>query len=123
MSSIERAAASLYLDVTHPAANKGSVVDFLSAVYLIPSSSIATLGDMPNECPDVQKKRLGFAAFGVDAGEIMSSVQIAMIAGLPYTALRDAVPAHPTLLEGLGPLFSLPSAFEWASGRHFPEKS
>jgi len=54
---------------------------------------------------------LGFAAFGVEAGEIMSSVQIAMIAGLPYTALRDAILAHPTLLEGLGPLFSsAPSA-------------
>jgi pyruvate/2-oxoglutarate dehydrogenase complex dihydrolipoamide dehydrogenase (E3) component len=49
---------------------------------------------------------LGFSAFGVDAGEIMSGVQIAMIAGLPYTALRDAILAHPTLLEGLGPLFS-----------------
>jgi hypothetical protein len=31
----------------------------------------------------------------------MSSVQIAMIAGLPYTALRDAILAHPTLVEGL----------------------
>jgi pyruvate/2-oxoglutarate dehydrogenase complex dihydrolipoamide dehydrogenase (E3) component len=49
---------------------------------------------------------LGFTAFGVDAGEIMSSVQIAMIADLPYTALRDAILAHPTLLEGLNPLFS-----------------
>ena len=49
---------------------------------------------------------LGFSAFGFDAGEIMSGVQIAMIAGLPYTALRDAILAHPTLLEGLGPLFS-----------------
>src|ERR1700751_3553847 len=38
-----------YLDITHPAANKGSVVDFLSAVYLIPRSSIVTLGDMPND--------------------------------------------------------------------------
>jgi Cof subfamily protein (haloacid dehalogenase superfamily) len=38
-----------YLDVTHPAANKGSVVDFLAAVYLIPKNSIATLGDMPND--------------------------------------------------------------------------
>jgi Cof subfamily protein (haloacid dehalogenase superfamily) len=38
-----------YLDVTHPAANKGSVVDFLAAVYLIPKTSIATLGDMPND--------------------------------------------------------------------------
>jgi pyruvate/2-oxoglutarate dehydrogenase complex dihydrolipoamide dehydrogenase (E3) component len=49
---------------------------------------------------------LGFTAFGVGAGEIMSSVQIAMIAGLPYTALREAILAHPTLVEGLSPLFS-----------------
>jgi hypothetical protein len=40
----------------------------------------------------------------------MSSVQIAMIAGLPYTALREAILAHPTLVEGLNPLFaSVPS--------------
>ena len=49
---------------------------------------------------------LGFTVFGVDAGEIMASVQIAMIAQLPYTALRDAILTHPTLLEGLIPLFS-----------------
>jgi pyruvate/2-oxoglutarate dehydrogenase complex dihydrolipoamide dehydrogenase (E3) component len=49
---------------------------------------------------------LGFTAFGVGAGEIMAAVQIAMIAGLPYTGLRDAVLAHPTLVEGLGFLFS-----------------
>jgi pyruvate/2-oxoglutarate dehydrogenase complex dihydrolipoamide dehydrogenase (E3) component len=49
---------------------------------------------------------LGFTAFGVGAGEIMASVQIAMIAGLPYTALRDAVLTHPTLVEGLAALFS-----------------
>ncbi len=49
---------------------------------------------------------LGFTAFGPNAGEIMGAVQIAMIAGLPYTALRDAVLTHPTLLEGLVYLFS-----------------
>ncbi|HET8921993.1 MAG TPA: FAD-dependent oxidoreductase [Candidatus Acidoferrum sp.] len=49
---------------------------------------------------------LGFTALGVGAAEIMTSVQIAMIAGLPYTALRDAVLTHPTLVEGLIPLFS-----------------
>jgi pyruvate/2-oxoglutarate dehydrogenase complex dihydrolipoamide dehydrogenase (E3) component len=49
---------------------------------------------------------LGFTAFGVGAGEVMSAVQIAIIAGLPYTALRDAVLTHPTLVEGLIPLFS-----------------
>src|SRR4029077_18136401 len=49
---------------------------------------------------------IGFTAFSFGAGEIMSSVQIAMIAGLPYTALRDAILTHPTLTEGLGALFS-----------------
>jgi pyruvate/2-oxoglutarate dehydrogenase complex dihydrolipoamide dehydrogenase (E3) component len=49
---------------------------------------------------------LGFTAFAVGAGEIMAAVQIAMIAGLPYTALRDAVLTHPTLVEGLISLFS-----------------
>jgi pyruvate/2-oxoglutarate dehydrogenase complex dihydrolipoamide dehydrogenase (E3) component len=49
---------------------------------------------------------LGFTGFGVGAGEILASVQIAMTAGLPYTALRDAVLTHPTLVEGLITLFS-----------------
>ena len=49
---------------------------------------------------------LGFAAFGVGAGEIMGCVQIAILGGLPYTALREAVLAHPTIPEGLGSLFS-----------------
>jgi pyruvate/2-oxoglutarate dehydrogenase complex dihydrolipoamide dehydrogenase (E3) component len=49
---------------------------------------------------------LGFTAFAADAGEIMASVQTAMMAELPYTSLRDAIWAHPTLVEGLIPLFS-----------------
>jgi pyruvate/2-oxoglutarate dehydrogenase complex dihydrolipoamide dehydrogenase (E3) component len=49
---------------------------------------------------------LGFTGLGVDAGEVLSSVQIAMVARLPYTALRDAMLTHPTLVEGLIPLFS-----------------
>jgi len=49
---------------------------------------------------------LGFTALGVNAGEIMSAVQIAMIGGLPFTSLRDAILAHPTLMEGLGSLFA-----------------
>jgi pyruvate/2-oxoglutarate dehydrogenase complex dihydrolipoamide dehydrogenase (E3) component len=49
---------------------------------------------------------LGFTAFGVGAGEVLAAVQIAMIARLPYTALRDAVLTHPTLVEGLTHLFS-----------------
>ena len=58
---------------------------------------------------------LGFTAFGVGAGEIMSAAEIAMIAGLPYTALRNAVLTHPTLVEGLFPLFSsVPSVHDVA---------
>ena len=56
---------------------------------------------------------LGFTALGVEAGEIIAAVQVAMLAGLPYTALRDAIFTHPTLLEGLIPLFSaVPSRTE-----------
>lgn len=49
---------------------------------------------------------LGFTAFGVEAGELMAVVQMAMIAKLPYIAVRDAVLTHPTMAEGLVALFS-----------------
>src|SRR5579864_2680822 len=56
---------------------------------------------------EIERDRiLGFTAFAAGAGEVMSAVQIAMIAELPYTALRGAVLTHPTLVEGLIPLFS-----------------
>lgn len=48
---------------------------------------------------------LGFTAFGTDAGEMMSVVQTAMLARMPYTAVRDAIFAHPTMAEGLTVLF------------------
>jgi len=38
-----------YLDITHPEANKGSVVRFLAATYAISTDEIATIGDMPND--------------------------------------------------------------------------
>jgi pyruvate/2-oxoglutarate dehydrogenase complex dihydrolipoamide dehydrogenase (E3) component len=47
---------------------------------------------------------LGFTMFGAGAGDVMPTVQMTMLAGLPYTALRDAVIAHPTMPEGLIPL-------------------
>ncbi len=47
---------------------------------------------------------LGFTMFGAGAGDVMATVQMTMLAGLPYTALRDAVIAHPTMPEGLIPL-------------------
>jgi pyruvate/2-oxoglutarate dehydrogenase complex dihydrolipoamide dehydrogenase (E3) component len=63
---------------------------------------------------------LGFTAFAVDGGEIMASVQMAMVAGSPYPAVRDAIWAHPTLVEGLTSLFSsapsLPARSDARSG-------
>jgi pyruvate/2-oxoglutarate dehydrogenase complex dihydrolipoamide dehydrogenase (E3) component len=49
---------------------------------------------------------LGFAMIGADAGELVATVQMAMLAELPYPRLRDAILAHPTMAEGLGQLFS-----------------
>ena len=49
---------------------------------------------------------LGFTMIGAEAGEVVAVVQTAILAGLPYTALRDAVLTHPTMAEGLRPLFS-----------------
>ena len=44
-------------------------------------------------------RMLGFAAFRPEAGELMGTVQVAMLAGAPYTLLRDAVFTHPTMRE------------------------
>jgi pyruvate/2-oxoglutarate dehydrogenase complex dihydrolipoamide dehydrogenase (E3) component len=49
---------------------------------------------------------LGFTMIGAEAGEVMTAVQTAMLAGLPYMRLSDAVIAHLTMAEGLG--FLLP---------------
>jgi len=56
---------------------------------------------------DAQTDRiLGFTMIGPEAGEVVAVVQTAMLAGLPYTGLRDAILAHPTMAEGLNALFS-----------------
>jgi pyruvate/2-oxoglutarate dehydrogenase complex dihydrolipoamide dehydrogenase (E3) component len=48
---------------------------------------------------------LGAAVLGIEGGEIMAMLEIAMMGKLPYTALRDATFAHPTLAESLNNLF------------------
>jgi pyruvate/2-oxoglutarate dehydrogenase complex dihydrolipoamide dehydrogenase (E3) component len=48
---------------------------------------------------------LGFTALGIEGGEIMSMVQLAMMGQLAYPVLRDGVFAHPTLAEALNNLF------------------
>jgi pyruvate/2-oxoglutarate dehydrogenase complex dihydrolipoamide dehydrogenase (E3) component len=49
---------------------------------------------------------LGFTMLGAGAGEVVAVVQMAMLAGMPYTELRDAVLTHPTMAEGLNVLFA-----------------
>src|SRR5579859_4286712 len=49
---------------------------------------------------------LGFTMIGSEAGEVMAAMQTAVLAGLPYQKLRDAVIAHLTMAEGFGPLLS-----------------
>jgi pyruvate/2-oxoglutarate dehydrogenase complex dihydrolipoamide dehydrogenase (E3) component len=49
---------------------------------------------------------LGFTLIGCEAGEALAAVQMAMLVGLSYAKLRDAVIAHLTLAEGLGPLLA-----------------
>jgi len=48
---------------------------------------------------------LGAAVLGVEGGELMSMFEIAMLGKLPYTVLKDAIFAHPTLAESLNNLF------------------
>src|SRR5277367_1549266 len=49
---------------------------------------------------------LGCAILGVEGGEIMTIIQVAMLGKLPFTAMADAVFTHPLLAEGLNNLFA-----------------
>jgi pyruvate/2-oxoglutarate dehydrogenase complex dihydrolipoamide dehydrogenase (E3) component len=49
---------------------------------------------------------LGVALLGPDSSEVLTVVQTAMWAGLPFTSLRDGIIAHPTMAEGLNALFT-----------------
>jgi pyruvate/2-oxoglutarate dehydrogenase complex dihydrolipoamide dehydrogenase (E3) component len=59
---------------------------------------------------------LGFTAFGAEASELMAVAQAAMLGGIPYTLLRDAIWTHPTAAEGLLGLFASPPSA--AGGGH-----
>ena len=51
------------------------------------------------------KHILGCAILGVEGGEIMTIIQVAMMGKLPYTALKEGIFTHPLLAEGLNTLF------------------
>ena len=48
---------------------------------------------------------LGAMVLGIEGGEVATVLQVAMMGGLPWTALRDAMLSHPTLSESLNNLF------------------
>ena len=52
------------------------------------------------------RQLLGAAVLGIEGGEMMAVLQLAMMGNLPYDRIRDAVFAHPTLAESLNNLFS-----------------
>jgi pyruvate/2-oxoglutarate dehydrogenase complex dihydrolipoamide dehydrogenase (E3) component len=49
---------------------------------------------------------VGFAALGIEGGELMAIVEVAMIGGVKASTLKEAVFAHPTLAESLNNLFA-----------------
>jgi len=65
-----------------------------------------TRGFMKVVVDAVSHRILGAAVLGVSGGEVMAMLQIAMMANMPYTSLRDGVFAYPTLAESLNNLFN-----------------
>lgn len=81
-------------------------------VAKMPMTSVAraletdeTRGFMKIIVDATSEKILGAAILGIEGGEVMSMIEIAMMGGLKYTALRDAILAHPTLAEALNNVF------------------
>jgi Cof subfamily protein (haloacid dehalogenase superfamily) len=71
-----------YLDVTHPDANKGAVAKYLSRRYSIPTDSIATIGDMPNDV-------LMFAHSGLSFAMGNASLEVQRAARRVTTSIAD----------------------------------
>jgi hydroxymethylpyrimidine pyrophosphatase-like HAD family hydrolase len=64
-----------YLDVTHPQANKGAVVETLSKLMNIPTAQIATMGDMPNDV--LMFRKSGFSiAMGNSSDEVKKQASV-----------------------------------------------
>lgn len=83
------------------------------AVFTMPMSHVAralevaeSLGTMKVIVDRDTKRIVGCAVLGLEGGEMMAMVEIAMMGDLPFTALRDGIFAHPTLAEAFNNLFS-----------------
>ncbi|HEY4163192.1 MAG TPA: mercuric reductase [Dongiaceae bacterium] len=83
--------------------------DITPRVARLPMSSVLraattdeTQGFMKALIAQSDERILGFTMIGADACEVVATMQTAMLAGLPYSAVRDTMFAHPTTAEGLG---------------------
>jgi pyruvate/2-oxoglutarate dehydrogenase complex dihydrolipoamide dehydrogenase (E3) component len=77
----------------------------MSAVLRTEATS-ETQGFMKVIVGEQDDRILGFTMLGSEAGEVMTAIQMAMLAKTPYQTVRDAIIAHLTFAEGLGPLLS-----------------
>jgi Cof subfamily protein (haloacid dehalogenase superfamily) len=94
-----------YLDITHPDANKGIVVQYLASRYHVPTEQVATIGDMPNDV-------LMFARSGLSIVMGNASVQVQRAArrvttsnddeGFANAVHRYVLPADPVRSPGYG---------------------
>jgi pyruvate/2-oxoglutarate dehydrogenase complex dihydrolipoamide dehydrogenase (E3) component len=82
------------------------VVNLPMAAVLRTRTISETVGFMKALINPNDDRILGFTMVGPEAGEVLAVVQMAMLAGLPYTVLTDAIITHPTMAEGLNGLFS-----------------
>ncbi len=97
------------IGMTEKAAREGGY-DY--KVFKIPMSWVAraietgeTAGIMKAIVNSKNNQILGAAILGLEGGEVMAILQVAMLAGLPYTVLRDAIFSHPSISEALNILF------------------
>jgi pyruvate/2-oxoglutarate dehydrogenase complex dihydrolipoamide dehydrogenase (E3) component len=98
-----------HLGLTENQAKKQGVAYRLAKVPMLANLRARTLSETRGFLKALisnDDRILGFTAFGVEAGELLPVVQLAMSANLPYTAIRSLIVTHPTISEGLVSLLS-----------------
>ena len=78
-----------YLDITHPKANKGSVVEMLADLLKIPPAEFATIGDMPNDV--LMFKKSGYSIAMGQASEEVKKSATYVTAGMDDEGFAKAV--------------------------------
>jgi pyruvate/2-oxoglutarate dehydrogenase complex dihydrolipoamide dehydrogenase (E3) component len=115
-----------HIGITEKEARSRGVAVRVATVPMMAVLRTRTLGEtrgfMKALIAEGDDRILGFAMVGPEAGEVLAIAQMAMLAGLPFTVLRDAILTHPTMAEGLNALFSSiqPASAGAARAAHAP---